>query len=91
MTSRKARVSLARAAYANADVILLDDCLSAVDAQTGTSLVRDCLLQGAMASRTRVLVTHAIHMLDHTDYIYVMDEGRIVEHGTYAVSPDVTF
>lgn len=75
---------MARAVYANTDIVLLDDCLSAVDAHTGKDLLERCLL-GALAKKTRVLVTHALHVLDKTDYIYVMDEGKIVEQGTYTV------
>lgn len=70
--------------YADSDVVLLDDCLSAVDAHTGKALLDRCLL-GALADKTRLLVTHALHVLDKTDYIYVMDQGRIVEEGTYHV------
>ncbi len=84
---QKARVSLARAVYSGADIVLMDDSLSAVDSHVGKKLLDGCLLHGPLASRTRVLVTHALHVLDKTDYIYVMDEGRIVEQGTYAVSP----
>jgi ATP-binding cassette subfamily C (CFTR/MRP) protein 1 len=75
---------MARAVYADADVVLLDDCLSAVDAHTGKALLERCLL-GALKDKTRVLVTHALHVLDRADYIYVMDEGKIVEEGTYTV------
>lgn len=81
---QKARVSIARAAYSDADVVLLDDCLSAVDAHTGKALMQECLLSGPLSGKTRVLVTHALHVLDKVDYIYVMDEGRIVEEGTFA-------
>lgn len=80
----QARVSLARAVYSDSDVVLLDDCLSAVDAHTGKALVDRCLL-GTLADKTRILVTHALHVLDKADYIYVMDEGRIVEEGTFNV------
>lgn len=73
---------MARAVYADADIVLLDDCLSAVDAHTGKALLERCLLD-ALAKKTRILVTHALHVLDKTDYIYVMDEGKIVEQGTY--------
>lgn len=69
---QKARVSLARAAYYNADIVLLDDSLSAVDAYVGKAILENCLLKGPLASKTRVLVTHALHVLDKTDYIYVM-------------------
>ncbi|KAI0674258.1 multidrug resistance-associated ABC transporter [Trametes maxima] len=80
---QKARVSLARAAYSGADIVLMDDSLSAVDAYVGKKLLDTCLLNGPLADKTRVLVTHALHVLDKTDYIYVMDEGVVVEQGTY--------
>ena len=82
----QARVSLARAAYSEADIVLLDDPLSAVDAYVGKAILDECLLSGPLADRTRILVTHALHILDKTDYIYVMDNGVIAEHGTYSVS-----
>ncbi|RPD56133.1 multidrug resistance-associated ABC transporter [Lentinus tigrinus ALCF2SS1-7] len=80
---QKARVSLARAAYSGADIVLMDDSLSAVDSYVGKRLLDGCLLHGPLEGKTRVLVTHALHVLDKTDYIYVMDEGAIVEQGTY--------
>lgn len=80
---QKARVSLARAAFSGADIVLMDDSLSAVDAYVGKQLLDRCLLNGPLADKTRVLVTHALHVLDKTDYVYVMDEGVIVEQGTY--------
>nr|VWO94880.1 MRP-like transporter [Ganoderma boninense] len=81
---QKARVSLARAAYSGADIVLMDDSLSAVDSHVGKKLLDNCLLRGPLADKTRVLVTHALHVLDKTDYIYVVDEGVVVEQGTYA-------
>ncbi|KAL0958947.1 hypothetical protein HGRIS_014261 [Hohenbuehelia grisea] len=80
---QKARISLARAAYSDTDIVLLDDPLSAVDAYVGKKILEKCLLSGPLAQRTRFLVTHALHVLDSTDYIYVMDQGRIAEQGTY--------
>ncbi|KAF7760155.1 hypothetical protein Agabi119p4_10831 [Agaricus bisporus var. burnettii] len=80
---QKARVSLARATYSEADIVLLDDPLSAVDAYVGKAILDNCLTSGPLAKKTRILVTHALHVLDKTDYIYVMDEGRIIEQGTY--------
>jgi len=79
-------VSLARASYSQSDIVLLDDPLSAVDAFVGKNILDNCLLQGPLADRTRVLVTHALHFLDQTDYIYVMDHGKIIEQGTYQVA-----
>ncbi|KAJ7607493.1 multidrug resistance-associated ABC transporter [Roridomyces roridus] len=80
---QKARVSLARAAYSHTDVVLLDDPLSAVDSHVGKAILEQCILRGPLADRTRVLVTHALHVLDKTDYIYIMDNGVITEEGTY--------
>ncbi|GLB40936.1 putative ABC transporter transmembrane region [Lyophyllum shimeji] len=81
---QKARVSLARAAYSGADIVLLDDPLSAVDAYVGKGILDECLLAGPLSTRTRILVTHALHVLDKTDYIYVMEQGVITEQGTYS-------
>ncbi|KAF8066642.1 multidrug resistance-associated ABC transporter [Lyophyllum atratum] len=80
---QKARVSLARAAYSGCDIVLLDDPLSAVDAYVGKGILDECLLAGPLSNRTRILVTHALHVLDKTDYIYVMEQGVITEQGTY--------
>ncbi|KAJ7172563.1 multidrug resistance-associated ABC transporter [Mycena filopes] len=80
---QKARVSLARAAYSTSDIVLLDDPLSAVDSFVGKAILEDCILHGPLANRTRILVTHALHVLDKADYIYVMDNGTIKEEGTY--------
>lgn len=78
-------MSLARAAYSEADIVLLDDPISAVDAYVGRAILDECLLTGPLANRTRILVTHALHVLHKTDYIYVMDNGVITEEGTYQV------
>ncbi|CAL1710985.1 unnamed protein product [Somion occarium] len=80
---QKARVSLARAAYSDADIVLMDDSLSAVDAYVGKQILDNCLLNGPLAGKTRVMATHALHVLDKTDFIYVMDNGAIVEQGTF--------
>ena len=80
---QKARVSLARAAYSDSDIFLLDDPLSAVDAHVGEAIVKDCLLNGPLAGKTRVLVTHAMHVLARTDYIYLMENGKIIEEGSF--------
>ncbi|KLO13407.1 multidrug resistance-associated ABC transporter [Schizopora paradoxa] len=81
---QKARVSLARSVYSDADVVLLDDPLSAVDAHVGKALLEQCFMNdGPLAGKTRVLVTHALHVLAQTDYIYVMENGVIAEQGTF--------
>lgn len=81
---QKARVSLARAAYYDADVVLLDDPLSAVDSHVSRHILQKCLLSGPMADKTRILVTHQLHVLPSTDYVYFMKDGRIHEAGTYS-------
>ena len=57
-----------------------------MDAYVGKAILDNCLLKGPLADRTRILVTHALHVLDKTDDIYVMDGGVIIEQGTYEVS-----
>ncbi|EJD07137.1 ABC protein [Fomitiporia mediterranea MF3/22] len=81
---QKQRVNIARALYYDADVVILDDPLSAVDAHVGKALFTDAIL-GALRSRgkTVILVTHALHFLSQCDYIYTMSAGKIGEHGTY--------
>lgn len=63
----------------------MDDSLSAVDAYVGKRILEGCLLSGPLAGKTRILATHSLHVLDKTDYIYVMDNGRIVAEGTFKV------
>jgi len=79
---QKQRINLARAVYDNSDVVLMDDPLSAVDARISRYLFDNCIC-GALANKTRVLVTHHLHILPKVDYIVVMKNGRIVEQGEY--------
>ncbi|XP_076438353.1 ATP-binding cassette sub-family C member 3-like [Babylonia areolata] len=81
---QKMRVSLARAVYQDADVYLLDDPLSAVDSRVGKHIFRKVIgASGMLKNKTRVLVTHGIHWLPMCDSIVVMEEGHIVQSGTY--------
>jgi ATP-binding cassette, subfamily C (CFTR/MRP), member 1 len=79
---QKARINIARAAYNDADIVLLDDPLSAVDAHVGRTLLEECIC-GLMAGKTRILVTHQLHVLPRADRIFCMHQGKIVEQGTY--------
>lgn len=84
---QKQRVSLARACYNGADVYLLDDPLSAVDAHVGKHIFNE-VIQGQEAllkDKTRVLVTHGITFLPKTDHIVVVKDGVISEQGSYQV------
>ncbi|XP_040061756.2 multidrug resistance-associated protein 1-like [Ixodes scapularis] len=81
---QKQRVSLARAAYQKKELYLLDDPLSAVDAHVGASLFKNLIgPQGLLKETTRILVTHNFSMLNEVDYIFVLQEGSIVESGTF--------
>ncbi|KAK0386338.1 hypothetical protein NLU13_6175 [Sarocladium strictum] len=81
---QKARVSLARAVYARADIYLLDDVLSAVDSHTGKHIIDNVLgPRGLLASKTRILATNAISVLRHSSYITMLSDGVIVEKGTF--------
>ncbi|KAK4687016.1 hypothetical protein P7C73_g3094, partial [Tremellales sp. Uapishka_1] len=79
---QKQRVNIARAIYFNADIIALDDPLSALDAGVGKALFFNAIL-GALSGKTRILVTHALHFLPYADFIVTMEDGRVSEQGTY--------
>ena len=78
---QKQRVSLARVHYHQAPILLLDDCLSAIDVDTEERLVTQ-LLDGAWRDRTRILATHRLTILNRVDRILFMQEGRILDQGT---------
>ncbi|KFM60296.1 Canalicular multispecific organic anion transporter 1, partial [Stegodyphus mimosarum] len=81
---QKQRVSLARAIYQDADIYLLDDPLSAVDANVGTKIFRNVLgPQGILKNKTRILATHDLSILHEADAIIFMSDGKVVESGTY--------
>lgn len=80
---QKQRISLARVHFHRAPVLLLDDCLSAVDVDTEEKLFTQ-LLTGAWAERTRLLVTHRLSVLHKVDQILFLQEGRIVDRGTFS-------
>ena len=79
---QRQRVSLARVHFHQAPILLLDDCLSAVDVDTEQKLFEQLLL-GAWADRTRILVTHRLSALSQVDRILFLEEGRIIDQGTF--------
>jgi ABC-type multidrug transport system fused ATPase/permease subunit len=82
---QKARVSLARAVYAQADVYLLDDPLSAVDAHVGKHLFDKVIgPNGILRDKARILVTHAMHVLKNVDQVVVLNDGKVHEVDTYS-------
>ncbi|XP_063966914.1 ATP-binding cassette sub-family C member 4-like isoform X1 [Lytechinus pictus] len=79
---QRARVSLARAVYHEADAYLLDDPLSAVDTAVGRHLFDKCI-KGYLKDKPVVLVTHQLQYLDAADYIVVLKDGEMVACGSY--------
>lgn len=80
---QRARVALARAVFAGADVVLLDDPLSALDARVAGRVFDACLdsSTGALASSTRLLVTHARQFLPRCDRVVVLRGGVVAHDG----------
>lgn len=78
---QKQRISLARALLRDSPLLVLDDCLAAVDTDTEKQILGQ--LDGAAQDRTVILITHRITGLASFDQVLVMDGGRIVERGTH--------
>ncbi|XP_030440905.2 ABC transporter C family member 10-like [Syzygium oleosum] len=79
---QKQRIQLARALYQDADVYLLDDPFSAVDAHTAMSLFNEYVM-GALSGKTVLLVTHQVDFLPTFNSILLMSSGQIVSAGSY--------
>ncbi|KEH19126.1 ABC transporter-like family-protein [Medicago truncatula] len=79
---QKQRIQLARAVYNDADIYLLDDPFSAVDAHTAAILFNDCVMT-ALRDKTVILVTHQVEFLSEVDTILVMDDGKVIQSGSY--------
>ncbi len=78
---QKQRVSIARALMADAEILLLDDTLSAVDARTEAAILE--ALKDHRRGRTTLIATHRLSTVEHADQIIVLERGRIVEEGTH--------
>ncbi|KAH0581287.1 hypothetical protein H2248_012386 [Termitomyces sp. 'cryptogamus'] len=80
---QKARVSLARAVYSRASILLLDDVLSAVDAHTAHQLYHQCLKGELMQGRTVILVSHHVQLCaPGASYVVALDNGRVTFQGS---------
>lgn len=79
---QKQRIAFARAVYSGREIVLMDDPLSAVDSHVCVALFEDCIM-GALAGRTRVLVTHQVQFLPYADRIVVVDNCEVAFDGTY--------
>ncbi|CDO92972.1 unnamed protein product [Kluyveromyces dobzhanskii CBS 2104] len=82
---QKARLSLARAVYSRSDLYLLDDVLSAVDSHVCKNIIDEVLdrKNGLLRNKTVILTTNAVNVLIHSDMIYLLKEGEIVEKNSY--------
>lgn len=82
---QKARICLARACYARADIYLLDDPLSAVDAHVGRHIFDHVIgPNGLLKDKARILCTNAVNFLPQADNVIMLRRGIILERGTYA-------
>ncbi|GJW01895.1 putative ABC-type xenobiotic transporter [Tanacetum coccineum] len=79
---QKQRIQLAQAVYDDADIYLLDDPFSAVDAHTASTLFNDCVMT-CLEEKTVILVTHQIEFLSSVDNILVMKGGQVEQSGHY--------
>ncbi|KAH0667961.1 hypothetical protein KY285_029167 [Solanum tuberosum] len=79
---QRQRIQLARALYHDADIYLLDDPFSAVDAHTSTSLFNEYIM-GALSGKTILLVTHQVDFLPAFDMVLLMSDGEILRSASY--------
>lgn len=78
---QKQRISIARALIKEPNLVIFDDCLSAVDARTEKEIIGN--LYDYLRDKTAIIITHRIFSLFHFDKIVVLDEGEIIEQGTH--------
>ncbi|GAW25583.1 putative ABC transporter family protein [Rosellinia necatrix] len=79
---QKQRLNIARAIYFDADIVLMDDPLSAVDAHVGRHIMDNAIL-GLLKDKCRILATHQLWVLNRCDRIVWMDGGKIRAVGTF--------
>lgn len=78
---QKQRCSIARALIKDAPILILDDALSAVDTDTEERIVEN--LKRTRQGKTTIMIAHRISTIKHADHIMVLDDGKIVEYGSY--------
>jgi ATP-binding cassette subfamily B protein len=78
---QKQRISIARALMKEAPILIMDDCLSAVDARTEKEIIGN--LRVYLEGKTSILITHRIFSLLNFDKVIVLEDGAIVEEGTH--------
>ncbi len=78
---QKQRISIARALIKDPEIVIFDDCLSAVDARTEKEIIGN--LDAYLDNKTAIIITHRIFSLFEFNKIIVLDEGKIAEEGTH--------
>ncbi|WP_339162725.1 ABC transporter ATP-binding protein [Siminovitchia sp. FSL H7-0308] len=78
---QKQRVSIARALIKDPEILILDDSLSAVDANTEAGIIKN--IQNERKGKTTIITTHRLSSIQHANHIIVLDEGRIIEQGSH--------
>ncbi|KAJ2433533.1 ATP-binding cassette glutathione S-conjugate transporter ycf1, partial [Coemansia sp. RSA 2522] len=90
---QKTRLALARALYLKADVYIFDDLLSAVDAHVERHIIENVLAAGGIiGSKTRILVTHAEHVIPLSDKVITLTDGQVqvVQQTPVQLSENIT-
>ena len=78
---QKQRVSIARAIIKNPKILLLDDCLSAVDTETEEKILNNLL--EITKDKTTIIISHRISSAKNADVIIILDDGRIIQQGSH--------
>ena len=78
---QKQRVSIARAIIKNPEILLFDDCLSAVDTETEEQILNNLLV--ISKDKTTIIVSHRVSSAKNADKIIIIDEGQIIQEGTH--------
>ncbi len=78
---QKQRISIARALMKEHEIVIFDDCLSAVDAKTENEIISN--LHNYLKNRTAIIITHRIFSLFNFDNIILLKDGAIAEQGTH--------
>lgn len=78
---QKQRASIARALIKNPDILILDDCLSAVDAKTEVKILDN--LKKIMKDKTSIIISHRISAVKEANQIIVLEQGKIAQKGTH--------